>query len=276
MAFGMKAPRAPHAPSWRRAASIAGIVRACRAQRLAIAGHDRPARQPRAQARKPRPLTDRRRRAAGRRDRPGAHARCSWSTCRTTSATPKAGSAQKGLGTQAARKPIPVLQSCCRPGAMPAARWCGSTGAFARTRPNLAPDGPVQGQAHGRLAWAMPSARRIDHGPSLVQGGWGAQVIDELAVAPGDITRPQASLSAASGTTSSTACCASRASPRCCSPASTPTAACSRRCRTATFLGYDCVLLQDACSTPSPAYVTQGRALHRRSCCTASSPAPRR
>ncbi len=24
------------------------------------------------------------------------------------------------------------------------------------------------------------------------------------------------------------------------------------------FLGYDCVLLQDACSTPSPAYVSKG------------------
>ncbi|HET7834740.1 MAG TPA: hypothetical protein VFL43_02950, partial [Variovorax sp.] len=26
----------------------------------------------------------------------------------------------------------------------------------------------------------------------------------------------------------------------------------------ANFLGYDCVLLKDACSTPSPAYVTKG------------------
>jgi hypothetical protein len=88
-------------------------------------------------------------------------------------------------------------------------------------------------------------------------GQWGAQVIDELAVAPGDITVHKHRLSGfwdneldsvlrQQGIT--TLMFAGINTDRCV----------FSTLQDANFLGYDCVLLKDACGTPSPAYVTRG------------------
>ena len=164
--------------------------------------------------------------------------------------------AQKGLGIKAARKPIPVLQKL-----LPAWRQAGGALVWLNwgiraDRANLSPTIHFKGKrtASG-VGYAEVSP--IDHGPSLVQGSWGAQVIDELAVAPGDITVHKHRLSGFwdneldsvlrnQGIT--TLLFAGINTDRCV----------FSTLQDGNFLGYDCVLLQDACSTPSPAYVTKG------------------
>ena len=97
----------------------------------------------------------------------------------------------------------------------------------------------------------------IDHGPSLVRGEWGARVVDELEVAASDITVHKHRLSGfwdnefdsllrQQGIT--TLLFAGINTDRCV----------FSTLQDAAFLGYDCVLLKDACNTPSPAYVTRG------------------
>jgi ureidoacrylate peracid hydrolase len=164
--------------------------------------------------------------------------------------------AQKGLGTKAARQPIPVLQKL-----LPAWRQAGGALVWLNwgiraDRANLSPTIHLKGKrtANG-VGYAEASP--IDHGPSLVQGSWGAQVIDELTVAPGDITVHKHRLSGfwdnefdsvlrQHGIT--TLLFAGINTDRCV----------FSTLQDGAFLGYDCVLLQDACSTPSPAYVTKG------------------
>jgi nicotinamidase-related amidase len=164
--------------------------------------------------------------------------------------------AQKGLGTKAARKPIPVLQKL-----LPAWRQAGGALVWLNwgiraDRANLSPTIHFKGK---RTASGVgyAEASPIDHGPSLVQGSWGAQVIDELAVAPGDLTVHKHRLSGfwdneldsvlrQQGIT--TLLFAGINTDRCV----------FSTLQDGNFLGYDCVLLQDACATPSPAFVTKG------------------
>ena len=92
-----------------------------------------------------------------------------------------------------------------------------------------------------------------------MQGEWGAQIIADLQAAPSDIQVSKHRLSGfwdneldsllrASGIT--TLLFAGINTDRCV----------FSTLQDAAFLGYDCILLKDACSTPSPAYVT--RAIH--------------
>jgi nicotinamidase-related amidase len=166
--------------------------------------------------------------------------------------------AQKGIGIRAARKPIPTIARL-----LPAWRAAGGgvvwlNWGIRADRLNLSPTVQFKGKrsADG-VGYAEHSP--IDHGPSLVQGEWGAQVIDELAVAPGDITVHKHRLSGfwdneldsvlrQQGIT--TLLFAGINTDRCV----------FSTLQDANFLGYDCVLLKDACGTPSPAYVT--RSIH--------------
>jgi ureidoacrylate peracid hydrolase len=164
--------------------------------------------------------------------------------------------AQKGLGTKAARKPIPVLQKL-----LPAWRKAGGVLVWLNwgirvDRANLSPTVQFKGKRSADGV-GYAEASPIDHGPSLVQGSWGAQVIDELAVAPGDLTVHKHRLSGfwdnefdsvlrQQGIT--TLLFAGINTDRCV----------FSTLQDGAFLGYDCVLLQDACSTPSPAYVSKG------------------
>jgi ureidoacrylate peracid hydrolase len=96
----------------------------------------------------------------------------------------------------------------------------------------------------------------VDRGPSLVPGSWGAAVVDELAVQPGDIAIDKHRLSGfwdneldstlrQQGVT--TLLFAGVNTDRCV----------FSTLQDAAFLGYDCVLLHGACGTPSPSYVTR-------------------
>ena len=164
--------------------------------------------------------------------------------------------AQKGLGTKAARKPVPVLQAL-----LPA--WRGAGGAvlwlnwgIRADRRNLGPTVQFKGK---RTADGVGYAEHspLDHGPSLVQGSWGAQVIDALPVAPSDITVHKHRLSGFWDNELDTLLRQQGITTLLFTGINTDRCVFSTL-QDANFLGYDCVLLQDACSTPSPAYVSTG------------------
>lgn len=170
--------------------------------------------------------------------------------------------AQKGVSMRATRKPIPVLREL-----LPAWRHAGGRVVWLNwgVRPdtlNLSPTvryKAARPDAAGQPGVGYAEASPLDHGPSVVQGSWGAQVVDELPQAPHDITVFKHRLSGfhdneldsilrQQGIT--TLLFAGVNTDRCVFSS----------LQDAGFLGYDCVLLKDACSTPSPAYVT--RAIH--------------
>lgn len=169
---------------------------------------------------------------------------------------------QKGISLRATRKPIPVLREL-----LPAWRHAGGRVVWLNwgVRPdvlNLSPTvryKAARPDAQGRAGVGYAEVSPIDHGPSVVAGSWGAQVVSELAQAPDDITVFKHRLSGfhdneldsilrQQGIT--TLLFAGVNTDRCVFSS----------LQDAGFLGYDCVLLKDACGTPSPVYVT--RAIH--------------
>ena len=164
--------------------------------------------------------------------------------------------AQKGLGVKAARKPIPVIA-----GLLPAWRAAGGAvvwlnwGIRADAR-NLSPTIHFKGK---RTARGVGYAERspIDHGPSLVRGEWGAQVIDELEVDPADFIVHKHRLSGFWDNELDSLLRQQGLGTLFFAGINTDRCVFSTL-QDAAFLGYDCVLLKDACNTPSPAYVTRG------------------
>lgn len=171
---------------------------------------------------------------------------------------PKGWLGQKGIDVKPMRKPIPIIAAL-----LPAWRAAGGTVLWLnwgvrQDRLNLPPLVQFKGRRSADgvgYAEVSPDAR----GPSLVPGEWGAQVVDELTVAPGDITVFKHRLSGfwdneldsilrLRGDT--TLLFAGVNTDRCV----------FSTLQDAGFLGYDAVLLSDACNTPSPAYIT--RAIH--------------
>ena len=171
---------------------------------------------------------------------------------------PKGWFGQKGIRVAPMRKPIPVLQSL-----LPAWRLAGApviwlNWGIRADRLNLPASVLFKGK---RSADAVGYGERSpdDRGQSLVRGHWGAQVIDELEVLDADITVHKHRLSGfwdneldsvLRGLGVRTLFFAGVNTDRCVFSS----------LQDAGFLGYDCILLADACSTPSPAYVT--RAIH--------------
>lgn len=170
---------------------------------------------------------------------------------------------QKGIDVQPMRKPIPAIGRL-----LPAWRKVGGAVVWLNwgVRPdrlNLSPTihfKSKRGSGNGAYgtADAVGYAEHSpdDRGRSLVAGEWGAQVVDELTVASTDITVFKHRLSGfwdnefdsilrLQGIT--TLLFAGVNTDRCV----------FSTLQDAGFLGYDCVLLEDACSTPSPPYVTQ-------------------
>lgn len=170
--------------------------------------------------------------------------------------------AQKGVPVKATRRPITTIATL-----LPAWRRAGGRVVWLnwgvrRDTANLPP--LVQFKAarpgddgHPGIGYAAHSP--VDHGPSVVPGEWGAAVVDELAVDPEDFTvfkhrlsgfwdNELDSLLRQQGLT--TLLFAGVNTDRCVFSS----------LQDAAFLGYDCVLLKDACGTSSPAYVT--RAIH--------------
>ena len=171
---------------------------------------------------------------------------------------PKGWFGQKGISVKPMRKPIATIA-----GLLPGWRAAGGAVVWVNwgVRPdrlNLSPTVQFKGKRSADgvgYAEASPD----DRGLSVVPGEWGAQVIDELSAAPTDITVFKHRLSGfwdneldsilrQQGIT--TLLFAGVNTDRCV----------FSTLQDAGFLGYDCVLLADACSTPSPAYVS--KAIH--------------
>jgi nicotinamidase-related amidase len=165
---------------------------------------------------------------------------------------------QKGISVKPMRKPIATIA-----GLLPEWRAAGGTVVWLNwgVRPdrlNLSPTIQFKGKrsADG-VGYAEPSP--VNHGLSVVQGHWGAQVIDELVVAPQDITVYKHRLSGFWDNELDSILRQQGIKTLLFSGVNTDRCVFSSL-QDAGFLGYDCVLLSDACSTPSPAYVT--KAIH--------------
>ncbi|MFM0158042.1 MULTISPECIES: cysteine hydrolase family protein [Paraburkholderia] len=166
--------------------------------------------------------------------------------------------AQKGVSMKATRKPIPVIAAL-----LP--KWRAEKGAVVwlnwgirADRLNLSPTVQYKGKrSAGGVGYGELSP--VDRGPSLVRGTWGAQVIDELEVAATDITIDKHRLSGFWDNELDTVLRHQGITTLLFVGINTDRCVFSTL-QDAAFLGYDCLLLEDACGTSSPAYVT--RAIH--------------
>jgi nicotinamidase-related amidase len=166
---------------------------------------------------------------------------------------------QKGTDVRPMRRPIPVIA-----GLLPAWRAAGGAVIWLNwgVRPdrlNLSPTIQFKGRRARDGSADLPGyaeASPDDRGLSVVPGHWGAQQVDELPPAPGDITVFKHRLSGfwdneldsvLRGQGLQTLLFAGVNTDRCV----------FSTLQDAGFLGYDCLLLEDACSTPSPAYVSR-------------------
>jgi nicotinamidase-related amidase len=165
---------------------------------------------------------------------------------------------QKGIDVKPMRKPIAAIAAL-----LPAWRAAGGTVLWLNwgvraDRLNLPPVLQFKGKRSlDAVGYAECSAE--DRGRSLVPGEWGAQVVDELSVAPADITVFKHRLSGFWDNELDSVLRLRGATTLLFAGVNTDRCVFSSL-QDAGFLGYDCVLLSDACGTPSPAYVT--RAIH--------------
>jgi ureidoacrylate peracid hydrolase len=171
---------------------------------------------------------------------------------------PKGWFGQKGISVKPMRKPIATIA-----GLLPAWRAAGGAVVWLNwgVRPdrlNLSPTVQFKGKrsADG-VGYAESSPD--DRGLSVVAGEWGAQVIDELSSAPSDITVFKHRLSGFWDNELDSILRQQGITTLLFSGVNTDRCVFSTL-QDAGFLGYDCVLLADACSTPSPAYVS--KAIH--------------
>lgn len=165
---------------------------------------------------------------------------------------------QKGIDVLPMRRPIPVLKRL-----LPVWRATGApviwlNWGIRADRLNLPATVLFKGK---RSASAVGYGERspIDRGPSLVPGHWGAEVVSDLERSSSDIEVFKHRLSGfwdneldsvLRGLDRQTLFFAGVNTDRCV----------FSTLQDAGFFGYDSVLIADACSTPSPAYVT--RAIH--------------
>jgi ureidoacrylate peracid hydrolase len=171
---------------------------------------------------------------------------------------PKGWFGQKGMSVKAMRKPVHAIAAL-----LPDWRAAGGTVLWLNwgirpDRLNLPPVVQFKGKrsADG-VGYAEVSPD--DRGRSLVPGEWGAQVVDELTVDPGDITVFKHRLSGFWDNELDTILRLRGVTTLLFAGVNTDRCVFSTL-QDAAFLGYDCVLLSDACSTPSPGYVT--KAIH--------------
>ena len=165
---------------------------------------------------------------------------------------------QKGISVKPMRRPIEAIAALLPLWRATSAPVVWLNWGVRPDRLNLSPTVQFKGKRSAQgVGYAEASAE--DRGLSVVAGEWGAQVIDELTVAPQDITVFKHRLSGfwdneldsilrQQGIT--TLLFAGVNTDRCVFSS----------LQDAGFLGYDCVLLSDACSTLSPAYVS--KAIH--------------
>jgi ureidoacrylate peracid hydrolase len=162
---------------------------------------------------------------------------------------------QRGVNTKQTRKPIEVLNRL-----LPAWRERGALVIWLNwgirpDRLNLSPTVQFKGK---RSAHAVGYAEHstLDKGRSLVAGEWGAQVIDELKVTTTDITVFKHRLSGFWDNELDSVLRQQGITTLIFSGVNTDRCVFSTL-QDAGFSGYDCILLKDACSTTSPAYVSK-------------------
>lgn len=169
---------------------------------------------------------------------------------------------QKGVSMRATRKPISIISQL-----LPAWRHAGGSVVWLNWGvradiANLSPTVRYKSQrpdADGQLGVGYAESSPIDRGPSVVPGSWGAQVVDELPAQPDDLTVFKHRLSGFFDNELDSVLRQRGITTLLFTGVNTDRCVFSTL-QDAGFLGYDCILLKDACSTPSPAYVT--RAIH--------------
>jgi nicotinamidase-related amidase len=136
--------------------------------------------------------------------------------------------------------------------------WSGETAELAEaTDPNLILNLKAKLDAQGQLSGiGYAESSPLDRGPSLVPGHWGAQVVEELSVAAADITVFKHRLSGFYDNELDSLLRQQGLKTLLFAGINTDRCVFSSL-QDAGFLGYDCVLLEDACATPSPAYVSR-------------------
>ncbi len=163
--------------------------------------------------------------------------------------------AQRGFDISAARRPINTLSALLPPWRAAGGRVLWLNWGIRADRANLPPGVLYKGKAGKASNTGYGEVSPEDHGAALVRGSWGAARIDELTAAEADISVDKHRLSGfydseldgvlrAQGITS--LLFAGINTDRCV----------FSTLQDAGFLGYDCLLLRDACDTPSPAYVS--------------------
>jgi ureidoacrylate peracid hydrolase len=165
---------------------------------------------------------------------------------------------QKGIDVSPMRAPIPVLERL-----LPTWRSAGGRVLWLNwgIRPDRLNLPPMVQYAGKRTAQAVGYGEisTEDRGRSLVSGEWGAQVVDELQQDSNDVSVNKHRLSGfwdneldsvLKGLGLQTLLFAGVNTDRCV----------FSTLQDAGFLGYDCILVSDACATPSPRYVS--RAIH--------------
>ena len=160
----------------------------------------------------------------------------------------------KGSEIEPMRRPIPVLNTLLPDlrGAGVTVFWVnwGNRADLANLPPSVFHAGKPAGQG-----FAYGDATPEGRGPILERDSWGAAVIDELSVEPGDVVVHKHRFSGFADNELDSVL-RNRAI-----TTLVFTGINTDRCVLATlmdasFLGYDCILVEDACATPSPAYCT--------------------
>ncbi|KAF7598870.1 MAG: isochorismatase [Candidatus Dactylopiibacterium carminicum] len=163
--------------------------------------------------------------------------------------------AQRGIDITACRRPIPVIAQLAPAWRAAGGRVLWLNWGIRADLANLPPGVLYKGKGGNAAAVGYGEISPEDHGPSLVQGSWGAGLIDGLQADPADLLIYKHRLSGffdseldgvlrAQGITS--LLFAGINTDRCV----------YSTLQDAAFLGYDCLLVRDACDTPSPAHVS--------------------
>ena len=160
----------------------------------------------------------------------------------------------KGIDVTPMRKPIATIATLADGLRAAGARVIWLNWGIRADRANLPASALYRGKRTPDAA-GYGEASSAGRGPSLVQGSWGAARIDELPAHPADLTVMKHRLSGFWDSELDSVL--RRAGVTTLFFAGINTDRCVfSTLQDAGFLGYDCVLVEDACGTPSPQYVS--------------------
>ncbi len=167
--------------------------------------------------------------------------------------------AQKGIDTRAVRKPIPKISTFldnwrAHHGHVIWLNW--GVRADLLNLPKGFQKKATWSGANRFEAVGYAQSSPIDHGPSLVQGSWGAQTIAEFKTHPSDILVHKHRLSGFWDNELDSILRLMGVNTLAFAGINTDRCVFSSL-QDASFLGYECLLLKDLCATSSPDYVSQ-------------------